>query len=125
MNAAVAFAREVEDMSVEERLIRIESDMGHALSTLVELKGDAKSTKGEIKEVSGEVQQVRTELQSFKTEVAKEFGSVRVEIAGTKTEIEKVRTSLERAKVWLIVLVFGVTGSIVGQGIALYLTLRK
>jgi chromosome segregation ATPase len=76
MNAAVAIAWEVE-MSVEERVAKIESDMGHVRSTLTDVKDDVKYLRGELQGVRGEVQGVRTELQSFKTEVAKEFASVR------------------------------------------------
>ena len=131
MNAALAVAWEVEDMSVEERLVQIESDMGHVLSTLVELKGDAKSTKGEIKDVRGEIKEVRGEVQevrgevqkvreelkgdlhSFKTETAKEFGFVRA-------DIEKVRTAIESVKVWFLVTCFGAVFSGIGAVVGLH-----
>ena len=124
MNAALAVAWEVKDMSVEERLVQIESDMGHVLSTLVELKGDAKSTKGEIKDVRGEIKEVRGEVQkvreelkgdlhSFKTETAKEFGFVRA-------DIEKVRTAIESVKVWFLVTCFGAVFSGIGAVVGLH-----
>ena len=131
MNAALAVAWEVKDMSVEERLVQIESDMGHVLSTLVELKGDAKSTKGEIKDVRGEIREVRGEVQevrgevqkvreelkgdlhSFKTETAKEFGFVRA-------DIEKVRTAIESVKVWFLVTCFGAVFSGIGAVVGLH-----
>ena len=138
MNAALAVAWEVEDMSVEERLVQIESDMGHVLSTLVELKGDAKSTKGEIKDVRGEIKEVRGDVQevrcevqevrgevqkvreelkgdlhSFKTETAKEFGFVRA-------DIEKVRTAIESVKVWFLVTCFGAVFSGIGAVVGLH-----
>jgi TolA-binding protein len=86
MNAALAVAWEVEDMSVEERVAKIESDMGHVRSTLTDVKDDVKSLRGEVQEVKGEIQQVRGELQSFKTDVAKEFGLVRGEIAAASAQ---------------------------------------
>jgi chromosome segregation ATPase len=126
MNAALAVAWEVENMSVEERLVQIESDMGHVRSALTDVKGEVKSLRGELK---GEIQEVRTELRSFKTEVAKDFASVRGELQSFKTEVakefgdaktetaqqfgvvrtelEKLRTAIESTKVWFLVTCFG------------------
>lgn len=100
-------------MSVEERLVQIESDMGHVLSTLVELKGDGKSTKGEIKEVRGGLEELKGNLHSFKTETAKEFGLVRA-------DIEKVRTAIESVKVYFLVTCFGAVISGIGAVVGLH-----
>ena len=137
MNAAVAFAREVEDMSVEERVVKIESDIVLVRSTLVRVEDDIKSLRGEIKEVRseikdvrGEVQQVKNDLQAFKTDVAKEFGSVRKEIADAKAEtaqqfglvraeLEKLSTAIEGTKVWFLVTCFGAVFSGIGAVVGL------
>jgi predicted RNase H-like nuclease (RuvC/YqgF family) len=117
MKAAVA--REV-GMPSEERIVKLESDASHALSTLMELKDDAKSMKGEIQEVRGEVQEVRgevhelrVELHSIKADTAKEFGLVRA-------EIEKLRTAIESTKVWFLVTCFGAVFSGIGAVVGLH-----
>lgn len=97
-------------MSLEYRVARIESDMGHVRSTLADVKDEVKSLRGEV-------QHVRTELQSFKADVAmadanrelaKIFGSIRA-------EFEKIHTSIRQAEVWLMVLTVAAFGSLVGQ----------
>ena len=129
-------------MSVEERVAKIESDMGHVRSTLADIKDDMRSVKGEA-------QELRTELHTFKEAVAKEFALVRVdtakefelvrgeiasarmETAGLRTEttkefgsvkeeIAKVRTAIESTKVWILVTGFGAVVSIVGTLAALH-----
>ena len=131
MNAALAVAWEVDDMSVEERVAKIELEMGHVRSILTDVKDDVKSLRGEIQEVRGEVQQVRGELQSFKTDIAKEFGSVRKEIADAKTEtaqqfglvrseLENLRTAIEGTKVWFLVTCSGAVFSSIGAVVGLH-----
>ena len=123
MNAARAVAWEVE-VSVDERITKIESDMGHVRSTLTDVKGDVKSLREEVQEVRGE-------LQSFKTDVAKEFGSVRKEIADAKAEtaqqfglvraeLEKLRTAIEGTKVWFLVTCSGAVFSSIGAVVGLH-----
>jgi chromosome segregation ATPase len=139
MNAALAVAWEVENMSVEERVVKIESDMGHVRSTLTDVKDEVKSLRGELK---GEIQEVRTEVRSFKTEVAKEFASVRGELQSFKadvakefgdaktetaqqfglvrTDLEKLRTAIEGTKVWFLLTCFGAVFSGIGAVVGLH-----
>ena len=100
MNAAVAIAWEVE-MSVEERVAKIESDMEAetaALRTDME-KGFAS---------------IKVAMADAKTETAKEFGAVR-------TAMAEVPAAIERAKLWLILAVIGGFGSIVVVALKLFL----
>jgi predicted RNase H-like nuclease (RuvC/YqgF family) len=101
-----AGARKV-DMSSEDRIGKIESDVSHILSDVAETKTDNKSLKIEVHEL-------RVEFHSFRTEVAKEFGLVRYEMAdfrvetakefgSVRNEIESVKTTIERAKLWFVV----------------------
>jgi hypothetical protein len=110
MKAAVT--REM-GMPSEERIANLESDVSHVLSTLVELKDDAKSMKGGIQEIRGEAQELRVELHSFKTDIAKEFGLVRA-------EIEKLRTAIESTKVWFLLTCFGAVFSGIGAVVGLH-----
>jgi uncharacterized coiled-coil DUF342 family protein len=111
-----AGAREI-GMSSEERLAQIESDMGHVLSTLVELRksttGEIKEVRAEVHELRGELHELRADLDSFKTETAREFGFVRA-------EIEKLRTAIESTKVWFLVTCFGAVFSGIGAVVSLH-----
>ena len=64
-----------DNMSVEDRLASLESDVKY-------LRNDMTDVKQHIQSLDNGIQNGRAELQSFKTEVAKEFGAVRAEAAG-------------------------------------------
>lgn len=106
-----------DNMSVEDRLASLESDVKY-------LCGDMADVKQHIKSLDSGIQNGRAELQSFKTEVAKEFGAVRTEaerqfglvrvsIESLKTSIETLKTSIEKAKLWMLVTGVGVIMSTV------------
>jgi septation ring formation regulator EzrA len=96
---STSVARKV-DMSSEDRIGKIESDVSHILSDVAETKADNKSLRSEV-------HGLRVEFHSFRTEVAKEFGLVRTESAKefglVRKEIESLRTAIERAKLWFVV----------------------
>ena len=108
-------ARKLEErMTVEERVTNIEKDVGHILTTLTDMKGEAKGLKAEV-------HQLGTEFHSFKTEVAKEFGLVRAEMekgfGSLRTEMEKevgsLRTEIERAKLWFVSTIAGTVATFI------------
>jgi hypothetical protein len=127
MNAALAVAWEVENMSVEERVVNIESDMGHVRSTLTDAKEFA-SVRGELQsfktDAAKEFASVRGELQSFKTDVAKEFGDAKTETAQqfglVLTDLGKLRTAIEGTKVWFLVTCFGAVFSGIAAVVGLH-----
>lgn len=87
-------------MSVEERVANIESDMGHVLSTLADVKNETKELRTELHsfkiEVGKEFTSVRGEIASFKMEVGREFTSVRGEIADARAETASLRTEMTK-----------------------------
>ena len=112
-----ALMKKEDNMSVEDRLASLESDVKY-------LRNDMTDVKQHIKSLDNGVQNVRADLQSFKTEVAKEFGAVRTEAAGLRAEmnrefglvrvsIESLKTSIEKAKLWMLVTGVGVIMSTV------------
>jgi chromosome segregation ATPase len=126
-------------MSVEERVANIESDMGHVLSTLADVKNETKELRTELhsfkmevgKEftsVRGEIADARAETASLRTEMTKEFGLVRQEIAGARIETGDLRTEMQKGfgaqetateklrgelRVWFLLTIGGVLGSLV------------
>ena len=133
-------------MSVEERVANIESDMGHVLSTLADVKNETKELRTELhsfkievgKEfasVRGEIADARAETAGLRTEMTKEFGLVRQEIASARfetvglrtemvkefglvrTELAKVQTTIERTKLWFVLIGLGALWSVV-SGVA-------
>jgi predicted RNase H-like nuclease (RuvC/YqgF family) len=112
-----ALMKKVDNMSVEDRLASLESDVKY-------LRNDMTDVKQRIQSLDNGVQNVRAELQSFKTEVAKEFGAVRTEASGLRAEmnkefgavrvsIESLKTSIEKSKLWMLVTGVGVIMSTV------------
>jgi hypothetical protein len=72
MNAALKL--EVR-MSIEERVVKIESDIGHAPSTLAEVKNDIRSLRGD-RSLRDEIKELRTEFRTFELETVKKLASV-------------------------------------------------
>lgn len=84
-------------MVVEDRLARLESDVG-------ELKGDVKTLNARV----GESIMAHTrEFGALRAEMEKGFGALRTEIERHKADTEKglgaLRTSIESAKLWMLV----------------------
>jgi len=112
-----ALMKKEDNMSVEDRLASLESDVKY-------LRNDMTDVKQHIQSLDNGIQNVRADLQSFKTEAAKEFGAVRTEAAGLRAEmnkefgsvrvsIESLKTSIEKAKLWMLVTGVGVIMSTV------------
>ena len=112
-----ALMKKEHNMSVEDRLASLESDVKY-------LRNDMTDVKQHIQSLDNGVQNVRADLQSFKTEVAKEFGAVHTEAAGLRAEmnkefgsvrvsIESLKISIEKAKLWMLVTGVGVIMSTV------------
>jgi hypothetical protein len=87
-----ALMKKVDNMSVEDRLASLESDV--------------KYLRNDMTDVKQHIRLLDSGLQSFKTEVAKEFGAVRV-------SIESLKTSIEKGKLWMLVTGVGVIMSTV------------
>ena len=73
----------VED-DVDERLVKLETDVSHILVVVGELKSDLKDVRGEIKDVrtelKGDIKELRGEVTSIKDQMA----AMRVDIVMTK-----------------------------------------
>ncbi|HEY4211287.1 MAG TPA: hypothetical protein VGM84_07385 [Steroidobacteraceae bacterium] len=83
-------------MSVEERLMKIETDVGH-------LKDDVGGLKATVHELD-------RKLDDFRVEAAKEFGAV--------------RTSIESAKLWMLISGVGTFVAIIGSAVAIVRTMK-
>ena len=73
----------VED-DVDERLVKLETDVSHILVVVGELKSEIKDVRGEIKdlrtEVKGDIKELRGEVTSIKDQMT----AMRVDIVMTK-----------------------------------------
>jgi hypothetical protein len=85
-----------EPMSVEERLVKVETDIEH-------IKQDVSGLKTAVHELG-------RKLDDFRVEVAKEFGAV--------------RTAIESAKLWMLISGVGTFVAIVGSAVAIVRTLK-
>jgi hypothetical protein len=75
---------------VDDRLAKMESDLGHVQTSVGKLELD--------------VRDIRTDFHGFKVEVVREIGDFKTEMA---KELGSIRKSLEQNKVWMLMIAFG------------------
>jgi uncharacterized coiled-coil DUF342 family protein len=81
----------VED-DVEERLLKLETDVAHIRVSVGELKGEIKDLRTEVKgeirdlraEVSGEIKELRNDMTALKDSLTGQIAALRVDMVMTK-----------------------------------------
>jgi hypothetical protein len=73
----------VED-DVDERLVKLETDVAHIRVGMGDLKSEIRDLRGEIKDVRTEVKDLRTEVRSEITSIKDQIATIRVDIVMTK-----------------------------------------
>ena len=89
---------------LEERVAKIESDVGHLKDDVAQLKIDVRDLRAEFHVFQVEVTR---ELGLLRTEMAQGFGSV-------DARIEMLRTSVEQSKRWMLVTGVGMIATSLG-----------
>jgi hypothetical protein len=76
------------NMTLEERIARLEFNVDFVMSRLKEVPNDIRSLEAQLKKSSAELYSFKfDEFYPFRTEVAKEFGSVRVDIGSVRVDM--------------------------------------
>ena len=98
-------------MIAEDRIARLEADVGELKVEVGELKVDVGELKVDVKALNVRVTESiianAREFGSLRADMEKGFGALRTEIERNKADMEKgfgsLRTSIESAKLWMLV----------------------
>jgi septal ring factor EnvC (AmiA/AmiB activator) len=106
-----------ERMAVEDRITKLEANVGHLRSDVTAVKTDLKELRSELggfrKDLSAEISAIKADLATFKVQSAEttaikaDLSTFKVQMAAFQTDMAKefgsVRVQLETNKLWMLV----------------------